>query len=339
MKTTNQPKILITGGTGFIGSLIAVSLINANYQPILVDNFSNSKKTVPQQIKQLTGVSPVVYEGNLDYNLASRIFKDQPIAGVIHCAGLKAVAESVEQPLKYYRTNLISTLDLLQAMADYKVFNLIFSSSCTVYGQPSKLPITEASPTGQGLTNPYGTTKYMIEEILKDLAVAEPRFKIIALRYFNPIGAHPSGLLGENPNDRPNNLMPLICRVAGGQLASLSVFGNDYPTPDGSAVRDYIHVLDLSLGHLQAYLHLTKQTGFKAYNLGTGQGVSVLELIKTFEEVNHLSINYTISGRRPGDVASIYADPSLAQAELAWQARLSLAEACRDSWHYYQVNH
>ena len=327
-------KILVTGGLGFIGSHTVVELLNAGHDVVVIDNLYNSSLEVLDKIKEITGRNFAFYEDDVcDLEALDHIFQEHVIDAVIHFAGYKAVGESVKKPILYYENNLISTLHLCEKMLEYNCNNLIFSSSATVYGNPEKLPITEDSKVG-GTTNPYGTTKLMIERILKDITIANKDFHVIALRYFNPVGAHSSGLIGEVPNGIPNNLMPYIVRVASGELEMLSVFGDDYDTPDGTGVRDYIHVVDLAKGHLKALEKITGLDGIHYYNLGTGTGYSVLDLVKAFERVNGVKVPYKIVERREGDIASCYADPSLALKELGWKAELGLDEMMRDSYQF-----
>lgn len=324
-------EILVTGGTGYIGSHTVVELISAGYTPIIVDNLINSSIEVLDRLEQITGVRPIFYQVDVcDQAALDEIFGKHNFAAVIHLAALKAVGESVAKPLDYYRNNLDSTLSLLACMQKHHVKRLIFSSSATVYGAPETLPLVETCRTGLGITNPYGQTKYMIEQILRDVTVASPEFEVIALRYFNPIGAHASGLIGEDPNGIPNNLLPFVAKVAVGELPAVKVFGDDYDTPDGTGVRDYIHVVDLAKGHIAALENL--HTGFDVFNLGTGQGTSVLEIIKAFEAAAGKQIPYQIIERRPGDVASVYANCDKAHSELHWQAKKTIQNACEDSW-------
>lgn len=331
--------VLLTGGTGFIGSHIAVELLqNSDYEVVIVDNLANSQESVLDSIQTITGRRPVFYPGDIvDRAVLERVFVEHDISSVIHLAGLKAVGESVAHPLSYYRNNIDSTLTLLEVMQDHGVRKLLFSSSATVYGNPEVLPLTEDSPVGGSITNPYGRTKYMIEQILGDLAVSDPSWQIVSLRYFNPIGAHPSGLIGENPSDIPNNIMPIITQVASGKREKLMVYGRDYDTPDGTCQRDYIHVVDLARGHVAALNHITEGSGYQTYNLGTGRPVSVLELIRQFETSAGVAIPYEITDRRPGDVPVCYADPSRANAALGWRAEKSVADACMDVWRYLQA--
>jgi len=330
-------KILVTGGLGYIGSHAVVELLDENYEVVVIDNLSNSSRDVVDKIKEITGKDILFYENDVcDENVLEEIFTQNKIDAVMHFAGYKAVGESVREPIMYYENNLVSTLHLCKKMLEHDCFKFIFSSSATVYGDPEVLPITEECKVG-GTTNPYGTTKLMIETILKDIHVANPKFTPIILRYFNPIGAHKSGLIGENPNGIPNNLMPYIVRVASGELEILSVFGNDYDTPDGTGVRDYIHVVDLAKGHLCALKKALNDEGVFYYNLGTGTGYSVLDLVKNYEKVNGVKVPYKIVERRPGDIASCYADPSKALKELGWKAELGLEDMMRDSYHFIQM--
>lgn len=327
-------KVLVTGGTGFIGSHTVVELIQAKHEVIIVDNLSNSKMDVLDKIKQITGVLPSFYQIDmLDKEAFEKVFITHRFDAVIHFAGLKAVGESVAKPLEYYRNNLDSTLTLLELMLKYDVKNLVFSSSATVYGTPTHVPLSEKDPIG-GTTNPYGTTKLMIEYILKDFVIANPSFKALCLRYFNPVGAHPSGLIGEDPKGVPNNLMPYISKVAAGKLAYLSVYGDDYKTTDGTGVRDYIHVVDLAIGHLLAIENISKINGYDAINLGTGKGTSVLELVHAYEEVNHVKVPYQIKERRPGDVDENYADVSKAHQLLGFKTKYTIKEACKHAFEY-----
>ena len=331
-------KILVTGGCGYIGSHTVVELLNHGIETVIIDNLVNSKKEVIFKIEEITKKKPIFYEGDVrDEELLRSIFKSHKIDAVIHFAGLKAVGESVEKPLEYYQNNLDSTLVLLSVMREFKVKRIIFSSSATVYGENNEVPFKEDSPTG-GTTNPYGTTKLMIEHILKDLAISDKDMSIVILRYFNPIGAHSSGLIGDDPNGIPNNLMPYIVKVASGDLPYLNVFGSDYDTPDGTGVRDYIHVVDLAIGHVKALSKAMKDTGVFIYNLGTGRGYSVLEIVKSFEEVNKVSIPYEIKERRAGDIASCYADVGKAEEELGFKAKYGIEEMVRDSWRFYLRN-
>ena len=326
-------KILVTGGCGYIGSHTVVELLDENYEVVIVDNLCNSKKDVVDKIKTITGKDVKFYEEDVcDKKALQKIFEENKIDAVIHFAGLKAVGESVAEPLRYYRNNLDSTLTLLEVMAEHKCYKIVFSSSATVYGAPKSLPIKEDFPLHT--TNPYGSTKLMIEQILKDLYIADSNWSIAILRYFNPIGAHASGLIGENPNGIPNNLMPYIIKVATKELPYLNVFGNNYDTKDGTGVRDYIHVVDLAKGHLKAIDKVIKDKGVDCYNLGTGKGYSVLEIVKTFEKVNNIKIDYKITEARPGDIAACYADPTYAKDKLNWEATLDIKKMCEDSYNY-----
>ena len=325
--------ILVTGGCGYIGSHTCCELLNKGHNVIIIDNLSNSKKEVVNYIKEITGHDVTLYIGDVcDKDLLRKIFNENKIDSVIHFAGYKAVGESVKLPLKYYRNNLDSTLSLCEVMSEFDCKNLVFSSSATVYGIPKKLPIKEDFPLST--TNPYGTTKLMIERILKDLYTSDNTWHIALLRYFNPIGAHSSGLLGEDPNGIPNNLMPYIVKVATGELECLSIFGDDYDTKDGTGVRDYIHVVDLALGHIAAIHKIDKEPGVYTYNLGTGVGYSVLDLVKTFIKVNNINVNYKIAPRRPGDIAECYADTTKASDELHWHATKTIEDMCRDSYNF-----
>ena len=330
--------ILVTGGAGYIGSHTVVELLEAGEDIVIVDNFVNSKPEALDKIKKITGKDFKFYEVDiLDEEKLEKVFKENNIESVIHFAGLKAVGESVVKPIEYYHNNITGTLVLLKLMKKYNFKRIVFSSSATVYGDPEIVPITEECKTG-GTTNPYGTTKLFIERILQDVYVADNEFSIALLRYFNPIGAHESGLIGEDPNDIPNNLMPYITGVASGKLEILSVFGNDYPTKDGTGVRDYIHVVDLAKGHLKALAKIRQEAGVKIYNLGTGHGYSVLDLVNTFQKVNNVEVKYKIVGRRAGDIATCYADPSKAKKELGWVAEKGIEDMCRDSWNFIVSN-
>lgn len=325
--------LLLTGATGYIGSHTAVELIRAGYEVIIVDNLYNSEKAVLDNLEKITGVRPVFYEADVtDKAALNDIFTNHDISAVLHFAGYKAVGESVEKPVAYYRNNLDTTLSLLEVMDQQKCHCLIFSSSATVYGD-GEVPFTESSPAGQ-CTNPYGWTKYMNEVILRDATVADPKLSVSLLRYFNPIGAHPSGLIGEKPNGIPNNLMPYVTQVAAGIRDHLNIFGDDYDTPDGTGVRDYIHVVDLAKGHLAALEYSMDHRGCEIFNLGTGRGSSVLDLVHAFEEANGVSIPYEITERRAGDIAVCYADPGKAERLLGWKAELDLVAMCRDSWRW-----
>lgn len=330
--------ILVTGGAGYIGSHTVVELLAAGQQVLVLDNFCNSSVESLRRVEQITN-QPVPYiHGDVrDLSQLEQVFAEHPISSVIHFAGLKAVGESVAKPLEYYETNVQGTLNLLKVMAANGIKKFVFSSSATVYGDPATVPIQEHFPTG-GTTNPYGTSKYMAERILADLCNADPEWSVFVLRYFNPVGAHASGLIGEDPNDIPNNLLPYISQVAVGRLSQLSVFGNDYPTQDGTGVRDYIHVVDLALGHLAALKQLAHRTGFEAVNLGTGNGYSVLEMVKAFELASGRTVPYQIVARRPGDIAVCYAAPSNAERVLDWRATRGLDEMMADTWRWQHQN-
>lgn len=329
--------LLITGGTGYIGSHTVVELLNNGDEVVIIDNLSNSKKDVIEKIKEITNKEVTFYEGDVkDKNLLEEIFKNNKIDVVIHFAGYKAVGESVEKPLMYYDNNLISTINLCEVMNKYGVKKLVFSSSATVYGMPKSLPIKEDFPLST--TNPYGTTKLMIENILRDLSYSDKDWSIAILRYFNPIGAHESGLIGENPNGIPNNLMPYIVKVANKELDHLNIFGDDYDTKDGTGVRDYIHVVDLAKGHVLAAKKVFDEKGIDAYNLGTGNGYSVLEMVKKFEEVNNVKVNYVITKRREGDIAACYADTNYALKKLGFKATKTLDDMCKDAYNFVLKN-
>ena len=329
--------ILLPGGAGYIGSHTAVELLNAGKDVVILDNFSNSKPEVLEKIKEITGKDFKFYEADyLDREALEKVFKENEIEAVLNFAGYKAVGESVAKPLEYYHNNITGCLVLLQTMKKYNVKKFIFSSSATVYGEPEKIPLTEDCKTG-GTTNPYGTTKLFIEQILKDLYKSDNTWDICILRYFNPVGSHESGLIGEEPQGIPNNLMPYIARVAAGKLKELSVFGNDYNTPDGTGVRDYIHVVDLAKGHVCALNKLDKESkGLFIYNLGTGTGYSVLDMVKAFEKATGKNVPYKIAPRRAGDIATCYADPEKAKKELGWVATKTLEDMCKDSWNYIE---
>lgn len=329
--------ILVTGGAGFIGSHTVVELMQAGKEVVVADNFSNSKPEVLNRIERITGTRPVFYEADLlDKPAIDKIFDEQQIDAVIHFAGLKAVGESVHKPLEYYHNNITGTLMLCQSMQEHGCKRIVFSSSATVYGMHNPVPFKEGMPTSA--TNPYGYTKVMIEQILTDLHTADPEWSVVLLRYFNPIGAHESGLIGEDPNGIPNNLLPYVSQVAIGKLPQLSVYGDDYDTPDGTGVRDYIHVVDLALGHLKAIDYSMAHTGVEAINLGTGRGTSVLEIVHAFEKACGHKIPYQIVGRRAGDIATCYADASKAKELLGWQATRGIEEMCRSSWNFIQKN-
>ena len=326
-------KILLTGGIGYIGSHTLVELLENNYEVVVIDNFDNSKPEVIDAVKKITNKDFKFIEGDVcDKLFVEKVFTENKIDAVIHFAGHKAVGESVKEPLKYYRNNLDSTLTLLEVMKEHNCKKLVFSSSATVYGKPKALPIKEDFPLST--TNPYGTTKLIIEGMLRDLYKSDPTWAIAILRYFNPIGAHESGLIGENPNDVPNNLMPYILKVASGEYPCLSIFGNDYDTPDGTGVRDYIHVVDLAKGHVKAIEFIKDNIGIDAYNLGTGIGYSVLDLVNTFERVNNVPVNYKIVDRRPGDIDACYADATYALDKFGWKAEKTLEDMCRDAYNY-----
>ena len=331
-------EILVTGGAGYIGSHTLVALIEAGYKPIVVDNLCNSSLASISRVKQITGLSDLpFYQVDIrDRKALDAIFSQHHIHSVIHFAGLKAVGESTQIPLSYYQTNVAGTLALCEAMHKAKVKRLVFSSSATVYGDPATVPIVESFPTAA--TNPYGRSKLIVEEILADLAASDPEWDIVCLRYFNPVGAHKSGLIGEDPNGIPNNLTPFITQVAVGKLPRLNVFGGDYHTKDGTGVRDYIHVVDLADGHVKALQKLEKSPGLVTYNLGTGNGYSVLEVIEAFAEACQQDIPYQIVDRRPGDIAECYADPALALSELGWQAKCGLMEMAEDAWRWQSNN-
>lgn len=329
-------KVLLTGGTGYIGSHTAIELIKLGYEVEIMDNLFNSKITVLDSIEEITGKKPVFHKVDLlEKNKMDEMFKNGKYDLVIHFAGLKAVGESVEKPLKYYENNVGGTINLLECMKKYNVNKIIFSSSATVYGDQGVAELTEDMQTGVGITNPYGETKHMIEEILKDVAESEPKFEAVILRYFNPVGAHPSGLIGEDPNDIPNNLMPIIMKVSTGEIEKLKVYGNDYDTVDGTGVRDYIHVVDLAKGHVAAIEKM--KPGVLIYNLGTGKGTSVLEMIKAFERASGKDLPYEIVERRPGDLAEMYANPGKAEKELGWKTELTIEDAMNDTINY--LNH
>ena len=330
--------ILVTGGAVFIGSHTVVELLQAGYQVSVLDNLSNSSEKSLQRVEAITGRKVPFYKADiLDRQALEKIFSQEKVDAVIHFAGLKAVGESVQKPWEYYENNIAGTLTLVDVMRKHNVKNIIFSSSATVYGNPAVIPITEDCPKGQ-CTNPYGWTKSMLEQILSDIQHADPEWNVILLRYFNPIGAHKSGTMGENPNGIPNNLMPYITQVAVGKLSQLGVFGNDYDTPDGTGVRDYIHVVDLAAGHVKALKKIEENAGLKIYNLGTGVGYSVLDIVKNFEEATGVKIPYVIKERRAGDIAACYADASLAKKELGWEAENGIREMCEDSWRWQKNN-
>ena len=327
---------LVTGGTGYIGSHTVVELLQRNYNVIIVDNLSNSKRLVLDRIEKITKIRPKFYKVDIrDKENLTKIFRENDIEAVIHFAGLKAVGESVEKPIEYYENNVFGSLVLFDVMRKHNVKKIIFSSSSTVYGNSTNYPFKENEPTSA--TNPYGRSKLMIEEILKDIFVSDNSWSIVLLRYFNPVGAHKSGLIGEDPNGIPNNLFPYVSKVALGKFNNVKVFGNDYPTKDGTGIRDYIHVIDLALGHISAIKKMNNE-GIFVYNLGTGKGYSVLDVIKAFEKVSGKKIPFQFTDRRPGDVAISYCDPSKAKKELDWEAKYNLIDMCRDSWNWQIKN-
>ena len=331
-------RVLITGGAGYIGSHTLVELNRAGYEFVVYDNLSNSSKEALKRVEEIIGKSIDFIEGDIrDKAKLKELFEQFSIDSVIHFAGLKAVGESVQKPLKYYDNNVNGTIKLLQVMQEFGVKKIIFSSSATVYGDPKEVPISESFPTGVGLTNPYGKSKYFIEEILKDLYTSDNSWHIVLLRYFNPVGAHESGLIGEDPNDIPNNLMPYITQTAVGKLSCLNVFGDDYDTHDGTGVRDYIHVSDLALGHVKA-LDKIDNFNIEAINLGTGKGYSVLDVVKAFEKASGKEVKYTIAPRRAGDIASCYANPSYAKELLGWEAKRDIEQMCKDAWNWQSKN-
>ena len=330
--------VLLAGGAGYIGSHTCVELIKAGHSVVIADNFSNSCPEAVKRVEELTNTKIPLYEADVcDKDAAEKIFAENELDAVIHFAGLKAVGESVEKPTLYYRNNIDSTLTLLEAMIKHKVNNFIFSSSATVYGTPKTVPLVETMPTGSP-TNPYGWTKLMMEQILSDTARANPDFSVVLLRYFNPIGAHESGRIGEDPNGIPNNLMPYITQVAAGRLEQLGIFGDDYPTHDGTGVRDYIHVVDLAKGHVKALDYSGAHKGCEVFNLGTGTGYSVLDIVKAFEKVNGIEIPYVIKPRRAGDIAECFANAEKAEKVLGWKAEKNLEDMCYDSWNWQSHN-
>ena len=331
-------RILVTGGAGYIGSHTCVELLNAGYEVVILDNLYNSSKKAVDRIEEITGKKVTFYENDmLDVDAMENLFSKEKIDCVIHFAGLKAVGESVAKPLEYYKNNIQGTLTLVEAMRKHGCKNIIFSSSATVYGDPAFVPITEECPKGTP-TNPYGWTKSMLEQILTDLHTADEEWNVILLRYFNPIGAHKSGMIGEDPKGIPNNLLPYVAQVAIGKLECVGVFGNDYDTPDGTGVRDYIHVVDLAIGHVKAIDKIKENPGVKVYNLGTGNGYSVLDVIKAFSKACGHDVPYQIKPRRPGDIATCYADASLAKKELSWEAQYGIEDMCADSWKWQSMN-
>ena len=330
--------ILVTGGAGFIGSHTCVELISAGYDVVVLDNLANSSKESLKRVEAIVGKPVKFYEGDiLDRVILQKVFDENKIDSCIHFAGLKAVGESVAKPWEYYNNNITGTLTLVDVMRNNGCKNIIFSSSATVYGNPAQIPITEECPKGT-CTNPYGWTKSMLEQVLTDIQKADPEWNVVLLRYFNPIGAHKSGTMGENPNGIPNNLMPYITQVAVGKLQELGVFGDDYDTPDGTGVRDYIHVVDLALGHVAALKKIEEKAGLSIYNLGTGVGYSVLDIVKNFEEANGVKIPYSIKPRRAGDIATCYSDATKAKNELGWEAKYGIKEMCEDSWRWQKNN-
>lgn len=330
--------ILVTGGAGYIGSHALVELASAGFDFVVLDNLCNSSSVSLQRVQAITGKSVEFVQGDIrNAELLKQLFTRYSISAVMHFAGLKSVGESVAQPLRYYDNNVCGSQVLFQAMADACVFNIVFSSSATVYGDPAEMPISEQCPVGRP-TNPYGRSKLMVEDILRDLALSDPRWRVALLRYFNPVGAHESGSIGEDPNGIPNNLLPFITQVAVGKLPQLSVFGDDYPTHDGTGVRDYIHVVDLGQGHVAALRYLQQHTGVHTWNLGTGQGYSVLDMVKAFEAASGVTVPYKVVDRRAGDIAVCYSNPSKALAELGWQAQLGLERMMSDAWRWQKHN-
>lgn len=331
-------RFLITGGAGYIGSHTVLELLQAGHEAVVLDNLCNSSMLSLKRVQQITGVAPVFVQGDVcDRTILDRIFSQYEIDGVLHFAGLKAVGESVKHPLSYYQNNVSGSITLCQAMATAGVYRLVFSSSATVYGDPVQMPLVESCPLGTP-TNAYGTSKLVVEKMLQDMAAADPRWSVALLRYFNPVGAHQSGLMGEDPNGLPENLLPYISRVAVGKLERLSIYGNDYPTPDGTGVRDYIHVVDLAKGHIAAVNYICRHTGINAWNLGTGVGYSVLEMIRAFEDASGCTIPYTLSPRRQGDIAQCWSDPSKALHDLGWKAERGLKEMMEDTWRWQSNN-
>ena len=336
---SEKPCILVTGGAGFIGSHTCVELLNAGYDVVVIDDLSNASEVALKRVERITGKKVrAFYQGDVkDGALLDRIFDEQPICGAIHFAAYKAVGESVHKPIEYYQNNLGGTLELARALRDHGVYDIVFSSSATVYGQPDHVPVREDSEL-KPATNPYGRTKTMNEQMLRDLYTADERWNVMLLRYFNPIGAHESGLIGEDPKGIPNNLVPYVAKVAVGQLDHINVFGDDYPTPDGTGVRDYIHVVDLARGHVSALNYMRGKHGVHVFNLGTGHGYSVLDMVHAFEKATGKKVPYKIAPRRAGDVAEVYCDPGKAERELGWKAEHSLEDMCRDSWNWQSKN-
>lgn len=330
--------ILVTGGAGYIGSHTTLALLQAGHEVVVLDNLCNSSQESLRRVARIAGRTPQFIQGDVrDAALLRQLFASHNISAVLHFAGLKAVGESVREPLRYYDNNVAGTLSLCQAMQAAGVHRIVFSSSATVYGADAPVPYSEATPVGQP-TNPYGRSKLMVEDMLADLAASDARWHVAVLRYFNPIGAHESGLIGEDPDGIPNNLLPFVSQVAVGKLRELAVFGNDYPTPDGTGVRDYIHVVDLAEGHLKALEVLHERSGWNVWNLGTGQGYSVLQMVRAFEEASGRHVPYRVAPRRPGDLAQYWSDPTRAQQELGWHAHRGLREMVRDAWHWQQAN-
>lgn len=331
-------RFLITGGAGYIGSHTLLELLQSGHEAVVLDNLCNSSMQSVQRVQEITGREAFFIQGDVcDRATLDRIFSEHEIDAVLHFAGLKAVGESVQQPLTYYQNNVSGSITLCQAMAAAGIYHLVFSSSATVYGDPTQIPVVETCPTGTP-TNPYGNSKLMVEKMLQDLVASDPRWSVALLRYFNPVGAHQSGQLGEDPNGVPENLLPYIARVAVGKLQQLSIYGNDYPTPDGTGVRDYIHVVDLAKGHLAALNYISQHTGANVWNLGTGVGYSVMDMIQAFEKASGRAIPYTLSGRRQGDIAECWSDPSKALAELGWKAELGLQDMMEDTWRWQSNN-
>ncbi len=329
--------ILVTGGAGYIGSHAVLELLENNYKVIVIDNFSNSSIKSLERVESITGKKPIIIDGDIrDLHTLDNIFSEHTITAIMHFAGLKSVAESIRNPIEYYENNIYGTLQLLRAMDKYKVYRIIFSSSATVYGDPIKLPLKESMVAGNPI-NPYGMSKLMIENILKDWNKAHKESNVTLLRYFNPVGAHLTGLIGEDPKDIPNNLMPLICKVAIGEINELTIYGNDYVTPDGTGIRDFIHVSDLVKGHVEILKKCT-HSGIHIYNLGTGKGISVLELINTFQKVNNVNIRYKVADRRDGDIASCYADSSKIKKDFDWETQLDVERMCQDAWRWQKLN-